>query len=70
VYQLRNNLVKYENGDLLAVSHNILNRWKNNFSKLLNAHRVTGVAVLLVTTSPVEKFDSSQVVLTGRDLGD
>jgi hypothetical protein len=28
------------------------------------------VAVLLVTTSPVETFDSSQVVLTGRDLGD
>jgi hypothetical protein len=28
-YQSRNNLVKYENGDLLADSHNILNRWKN-----------------------------------------
>jgi hypothetical protein len=31
-YQLRNNLVKDENGDLLADSHNILNRWKNYFS--------------------------------------
>jgi hypothetical protein len=27
-YQPRNNLVKDENGDLLADSHNILNRWK------------------------------------------
>jgi hypothetical protein len=31
-YQLRNNLVKDENGDLLADSNNILNRWKNYFS--------------------------------------
>jgi hypothetical protein len=30
-YQPRNNLVKDENGDLLADSHNILNRWKNYF---------------------------------------
>jgi hypothetical protein len=30
-YQLRSNLVKDENGDLLADSH-ILNRWKNYFS--------------------------------------
>jgi hypothetical protein len=28
-YQPRSNLVKDENGDLLADSHNILNRWKN-----------------------------------------
>jgi hypothetical protein len=27
-YQPINNLVKDENGDLLADSHNILNRWK------------------------------------------
>jgi hypothetical protein len=26
-YQPRNNIVKYENGDLLADSHIILNRW-------------------------------------------
>jgi hypothetical protein len=30
--QPRSNLVKAENGDLLADSHNILNRWKNYFS--------------------------------------
>jgi hypothetical protein len=39
-YQLRNNLVKDENGDLLADSHSILNRWKNYFSQLLNVHNV------------------------------
>jgi hypothetical protein len=35
--------VKDENGDLLADSHNILNRWKNYFSQLLNAHNVNDV---------------------------
>jgi hypothetical protein len=38
--QPRNNLVKDENGDLLADSHNMLNRWKNYFSQLLNVHNV------------------------------
>jgi hypothetical protein len=32
-----------ENGDLLADSHNILNRWKNYFCQLLNVHRVSDV---------------------------
>jgi hypothetical protein len=35
-YQPGNNLMKDENGDLLADSHNILNRLKNYFSQLLN----------------------------------
>jgi hypothetical protein len=34
-YQPRNNLVKDENGDLLANSHNILNRWKNYFFSVI-----------------------------------
>jgi hypothetical protein len=38
-YQPRSNLVKDENGDLLADSHIIL----NNFSQLLNVHRVSDV---------------------------
>jgi hypothetical protein len=42
-YQPRNNLVKFENGDLLADSHNILNRWKNYFSQLLNVHNISDV---------------------------
>jgi hypothetical protein len=35
-YQPRNNLVKDENFDLLAYSHNNLIKWKNYFSQLLN----------------------------------
>jgi hypothetical protein len=31
--------VKDKNGDLLADSHNILNRRKNYYSQLLNVHR-------------------------------
>jgi hypothetical protein len=35
--------VKDENGDLLADSHNIFNRWKNYFSQLLDVHNVSDV---------------------------
>jgi hypothetical protein len=35
-YQPRNNLVKDENVDLLADSHNIFIMWKKYFSQLLN----------------------------------
>jgi hypothetical protein len=40
--------VKDENGDLLADSHSILNRWKNYFSQLLNVHNVSDVRQLEV----------------------
>jgi hypothetical protein len=36
-------LVKDENGDLLADSHNIVNRWKSYFSHLLNVHNTSDV---------------------------
>ncbi|PNF34303.1 hypothetical protein B7P43_G16291 [Cryptotermes secundus] len=42
-YQPSSNLVKDENGDLLADSHNILTMWRNYFSQLLNVHRVSAV---------------------------
>ncbi|PNF15201.1 hypothetical protein B7P43_G14115 [Cryptotermes secundus] len=32
-----------ENCDLLADLHNILNRWKNYLSQLLNVHRISDV---------------------------
>jgi hypothetical protein len=35
--------VKDENGDQIADSHNIFNRWKNYFSHLLNANRVSDI---------------------------
>jgi hypothetical protein len=34
-YHPRSNVMKDENADLLADSHNILNRWKYYFSQLL-----------------------------------
>jgi hypothetical protein len=35
--------VKDENGDMLADLHNILNKWKNYFFKLLNVHNFSDV---------------------------
>jgi hypothetical protein len=43
--------VKDENGDLFADSHNILNRWKNYFSQLLNVHNVSDVRYIEVHTA-------------------
>jgi hypothetical protein len=37
--------VKDENGDLLADSHNILNRWKDYVSQLLNMHSVRQIEI-------------------------
>jgi hypothetical protein len=45
-YQPRNNLVKDENGDMIADSHNVLNRRKN----LLNVHNVNDVRHIEVHT--------------------
>jgi hypothetical protein len=42
-YQPRSNLVKDENGDLLADSNTIVNRWKSYFSQLLNVHQISDV---------------------------
>jgi hypothetical protein len=50
-YQLRNNLVKDENGDQLADSHKILKRWKNHFSELLNVHKVSDVRQIELDTA-------------------
>jgi hypothetical protein len=43
--------VKDKNGDLLAYSHNILNRWKNYFSQLLNVFNVSDVIQIEVHTA-------------------
>jgi hypothetical protein len=50
-YQLRSNLVKDENGDLLGDSQNILNWWKNYFSQLLKVHNVSDVRQIEVHTA-------------------
>jgi hypothetical protein len=41
-YQPRINLLKDENGNLLADPQSVLNRWKNFFNKTLNVHGVHG----------------------------
>jgi hypothetical protein len=43
--------VKDENGDQLADSHNILNGWKNYFSRLLNVRNVSDVRQTEVHTA-------------------
>jgi hypothetical protein len=50
-YQTRSSLVKDENDDLLADSHNIFNRWKNCFSQLLYVHNVSVVRQIEVHTA-------------------
>jgi hypothetical protein len=42
-YQHRINIVKDENGDLLADPQSVLNRWKYFFNKVLNVHGVHNV---------------------------
>jgi hypothetical protein len=39
-YQPRINIIKDENGNLLADSQSVLNRWKNFFNQVLNVHGV------------------------------
>jgi hypothetical protein len=50
-YQPRNNLVKDENGDLLADSHHILNSLKYSFTHLLLVHNVSDVTQIEVYTA-------------------
>jgi hypothetical protein len=58
-YQSRNNLVKDVNCDLLADSHNILNRWKNYFSQLWNVHNVSDVKQIDIHTAEPLVLDPS-----------
>jgi hypothetical protein len=42
-YQPGINIVKYENGNIVADPYSIVARWKNYFSQLLNVHGVSDV---------------------------
>jgi hypothetical protein len=50
-HQLRSNLLKDENGDLLVDLHNILNRWKNYFYQLLDMYRISDVRRIEIHTT-------------------
>jgi hypothetical protein len=47
---------KKQKGDLLEDSHNILNRWKNYFSQLLNVHRVCDVGQIEIYETEPSPF--------------
>jgi hypothetical protein len=50
-YQPRINIIKDENGNLLADSQNVLNRWKNFFNQVLNVHGVHDVRQMDIHTA-------------------
>jgi hypothetical protein len=60
--QPRNNLVKDENSDLFTDSHNILNRWRNDFSQLLNLHVIDVRQIEVLTAEPLVP-DPSRLML-------
>jgi hypothetical protein len=49
--------MKEDNGDLLADSHSILNRWKNYFSQVWNVHRVSDVKQIEIHTADPSPFE-------------
>jgi len=49
-YKLISNVVRDENGDLLALFHNVLNIWKKQFCLLLNVHRVIDLTETYIHT--------------------
>jgi hypothetical protein len=58
--------VKFENGDLLANTHYILNRWKNYFSQLLNVHNISDVRQIDIHTA--ESLVTAPVILKSKLL--
>jgi len=50
-YQPRTNIVKNEKGDLVTDCHNILARWRNHFSQLLNVHWVNDIRQIEICTA-------------------
>jgi hypothetical protein len=50
-YQTRSNLVKDENGDLLAVSNTNLNRWKSYNSQLIKVQEISDVIQIEIHTA-------------------
>jgi hypothetical protein len=49
--QPRINIIKDENGNLLADSQSVLNRWKNFFNHVLNVHGVHDVRQIDIRTA-------------------
>jgi hypothetical protein len=58
--------VKDENGDLLADSYNIFNRWENYFSQLLNMHMI---GIKFLTKARVRTEDQPPPSIDVKMLG-
>jgi hypothetical protein len=50
-YLPRINIIKDENGNLLADPQNVLNRWKNSFNQVLNIHGIHDVRQMDIHTA-------------------
>jgi hypothetical protein len=50
-YQPRINIIKNENGNLIADPQNVLNRWKNFFTQMLNVHEIHDVRQMDIHTA-------------------
>jgi hypothetical protein len=50
-YQPIINIIKDENGNLIADPQNVLNRWKNFFNQVLNVHRFHDVRQMDIQTA-------------------
>jgi hypothetical protein len=60
-YQPRINIIKDENGNLLADPQNVLNRWKNFFNQVPNIHGVHDVRQMDIHTAEPLVPESSLV---------
>jgi hypothetical protein len=58
-YHCRCNIVKDENGDLVADTHSILARYMNHFSQLYNVHGVSDVRQTEINTGQPLKPEQS-----------
>jgi hypothetical protein len=50
-YQPRINIIKDDNGNLLADPHSVLNRWKNFFNQVINVHGAHDVRQMDIHTA-------------------
>jgi hypothetical protein len=60
-YQPRINIIKDENGNLLADPQSVLNRWKHFFKQVLNVHGARNVREMDVDTAEPLVPESSLV---------
>jgi hypothetical protein len=63
-YQPRNNIIKVENGNLIADFHSILNMWKNFFRQVLNVHGIHNVRQTdIVPLVPQPSLDEVEIAI-------